>query len=207
MDASTQITRLLHEVESGRDGALDELMRVVYADLERVAAAHLRRRFGRRAEAVTLEPAALVNESFLKLIRHRAKYDSRGHFFATATKVMLHVLLDYVDQRNARKRGGDRTRISFSFAEHNEVEPASAGREGGEIHVGLEPLVKALGELEKLDSRKADVVKMRVVWNMTNDEIAESLGVSRPTVERDWRFAKAWLADEAGAQFPAGRGG
>jgi len=192
------ITRLLHDVDAGREGALDELMRVVHADLERVASAHLRRRFGARAGAVTLEPAALVNESFLKLIRHRVRYDSSGHFFATATKVMLRVLLDYCDQRNARKRGGDRTRVSFSVAEAQAAAPGSA-EGGGALQVGLEPLVEALGRLEVLDARKAEVVKMRVVWGLTNDEIAESLGVSRPTVERDWRFAKAWLAEEAGA--------
>lgn len=197
MDSAAQITRLLHEVETGRDGALDELMRVVYADLERMATGQLRKRFGGMANAITLEPAALVNESFLKLIRHRATYDSRGHFFAVATKTMLHVLLDYVDQRNAQKRGGDRTRISFAVAANQVADDASSG--AGALHVELRPLVTALEGLEKLDARKADVVKMRVVWGMTNDEIAESLGISRPTVERDWRFAKAWLAEEAGA--------
>jgi len=195
VDAEAPITRLLQDIDAGRPGAMDELMRVVHADLERVAAAHLRRRFGARAQAVTLEPAAIVNESFLKLIRHRQQYDSRGHFFATATKVMLHVLLDYVDQRNAQKRGGDRDRISFSLAERDAAD-RNAGA-GGTIEVGLQPMVRALAELEKLDARKADVVKMRVIWGMTNDEIAESLGVSRPTAERDWRFAKSWLAEQA----------
>lgn len=187
------ITRLLGEVHSGKDGALDELMRVVYADLERAAAAQLRDRFGQRALHVTLEPAALVNESFMKLIRHRYQYDNRGHFFAIATKVMLNVLIDYCRQRNAAKRGGDRTRISFSFAANQADRP-----DDGKLHVQIEPLAEALQKLEELDSRKADVVKMRVVWGMTNDEIAVALDVSRPTVERDWRFAKAWLAEQVG---------
>ena len=196
---SAEITRLLHAVDAGDDGALDALMQVVHRDLERVAQSHLRRRFGAQAAAITLEPAALVNESFLKLIRHRTRYDNRGHFFAVATKAMLHVLLDYCDQRNARKRGGDRTRVSFSIAERDAPDRGAAGREAAAMHVGLHPLVEALERLEALDARKADVVKMRVVWAMTNDEIAESLGVSRPTIERDWRFAKAWLMEEAGA--------
>lgn len=201
MTADANITRLLREVDAGKPGALDELMRAVHVDLERVAGAHLRRRFGAQAGAVTLEPAALVNESFLKLIRHRVKYDSRGHFFATATKVMLRVLLDYCDQRNARKRGGDRARVSFSFVDgcsaRGDDKPSDNEAQDA-LHVELKPLVQALERLEALDARKADVVKMRVVWGLTNDQIAESLGVSRPTVERDWRFAKAWLAEEAG---------
>lgn len=197
-----QITKLLDDVNEGRDGALDELMKVVYEDLERVARSHLRKRFGARANSVTLEPAALVNESFMKLIRGRQTYDSRGHFFALATKVMLQVLLDYCRQRNAKKRGGDRTRITFSAAVDRAEADAggSAGPAfGSAINVGLEPLVEAMERLEQMDPRKADVVKLRVVWGLTNDEIAASLGVSRPTVERDWRFAKAWLAEEAGA--------
>lgn len=187
------ITRLLGEAQAGRDGALDELMRVVYRDLECAAAAQLRDRFGPRAMHVTLEPAALVNESFMKLIRHRYKYDSRGHFFAIATKVMLNVLIDYCRRQNAAKRGGDRTRISFSVAANQVHQP-----DDGKLHVQIEPLAKALQTLEELDSRKADVVKMRVVWGMSNDEIAVALDVSRPTVERDWRFAKAWLAEQVG---------
>lgn len=192
------ITRLLDEVNAGRDGALDDLMQVVYSDLERLAKSHLHKHFGSRANSMTLEPAALVNESFMKLIRKRDRYDSRGHFFALATKVMLQVLVDYCRQRNAKKRGGDRTRITFSAA----LDQHGLEDEPDRMNIGLEPLVEALNQLEQLSPRKADVVKMRIVWGLTIDEIATSLGVSSSTVEREWRFAKAWLAEEAGALDP-----
>ena len=92
---SNDITLLLRKMEEGEAGALDQLMRVVYDDLERMAASHLRRQFGERMGQLTLEPAALVNESFLRLIKQRKAYDNRGQFFAIATKVMLRVLMDY----------------------------------------------------------------------------------------------------------------
>lgn len=194
MATVAEITKLLNDAQKGRDGAMDELLRIVYAELEQVAANHLRRQFGANANQVTLEPAALVNESFLKLLHYREKYDSRGHFFSIATKTMLNVLLDYVRRRNAQKRGGKHKRVSFSIAADQVQAPDDRA-----VHVDLEPLAAALEELDRLDSRKADVVKMRILWGMTNEQVATSLGVSRPTVERDWRFAKAWLVEEVSA--------
>ena len=101
MTDAGDFTRLLHAVDAGRDGAMDDLMEAAYEDLDRVARKHLSARFGRDLPGVTLEPAALVNESFMKLIRQRARFDNRGHFFAIATKVMLRVLTDY--QRSRRR--------------------------------------------------------------------------------------------------------
>ena len=96
-----KITLLLRDVEAGRDGALDALMNAVYADLERMARSQLRKQFGPQAPRLSLEPAALVNESFMKLIRQRAVYDNRGHFFSIATRMMLRVLMDYRRQHGA----------------------------------------------------------------------------------------------------------
>ncbi len=190
-----EITRLLHEVDAGSTGAMDELMQAVYADLERVARRHMGQAFGPGLPGVTLEPAALVNESFMKLIKQRNAYDNRGQFFAIATKVMLRVLVDYQRRRSAAKRGGDRQRITLQLDGHPNIEGASPT--GEPIEVGC--LVTALERLESLDARKADVVKLRVVWGLEMREIAESLGVSLATVERDWSFSKAWLAREANA--------
>lgn len=192
MAATDHITVLLQDVESGADGALDRLMEAVYEQLQHVAEKHMRQRFGQGLAGVTMEPAALVNESFMKLIKQRSSYDNRGHFFAIATKVMLRVLTDYQRRRNAAKRGGDLDRVTLSL---NDGSVASGHQP--ETIIEVDALVGALDRLEDLDSRKADVVKMRVVWGLEMREVAQSLGVSLATVERDWSFAKAWLAREA----------
>ena len=113
MAAEGEITRLLRDVETGREGDLDELMALVYADLERMAGSYLRKHYGNRAKSITLEPAALVNESFLKLIKQCNKYDNRGHFLSIASRMMLRVLIDDRRRRDARMRGGGGTHITL----------------------------------------------------------------------------------------------
>ena len=189
------ITQLRRAIDEGSNGAMDKLMEAVYADLERVAQRHMDQAFGPGLAGVTLEPAALVNESFMKLIKQRNAYDNRGQFFAIATKVMLRVLVDYQRRRSAAKRGGDRQRITLQL--DGQPNRDTASRAEMPIEVGC--LVTALERLESLDPRKADVVKLRVVWGLEMREIAESLGVSLATIERDWSFSKAWLAREASA--------
>ena len=191
MPACDDITRLLYAIDEGRPGAMDDLMEAVYVDLERVARRHMDRQFGRGLPGVTLEPAALVNESFLRLIKQRKKYGNRGQFFAIATKVMLRVLIDYQRQRRAVKRGGAHRRVTLSLEG-----PAGSAPD---TMIGVETLLEGLDRLESLDQRKADVVKLRVIWGLEMREIAAALDVSLATVERDWSFAKAWLAREAAA--------
>ncbi len=191
------ITRLLKDVNQGRGGALDDLMRAVYDDLQHVAERHMTQRFGRDLPGVTMEPAALVNESFLKIIKQRNTYDNRGQFFAIATRIMLRVLVDYQRQRAAGKRGGDLKRITLSLAEGPPAAPANGSTASDDAIIEVDTLVEALGRLEALDARKADVVKMKVVWGLQMREIAHSLGVSLATIERDWTFSKAWLARDA----------
>ncbi len=186
------ITILLRQAEGGQAGALDELMDLVYRDLEGIALSHLSRRFGQRANVVTMEPAALVNETFLRLIKQRKTYDNRGQFFAVATKVMLRVLVDYQRHRLAARRGGGRKRITLFL----DGRPSPTRGPGKATQIEIECLVQALERLEVLDPRQAEVVKLRVVWGLDIQEMADALGLSRSTVKRDWRFAKAWLMDE-----------
>jgi len=191
----TDITRLLHAVEAGDPDASERLMEAVYADLERVAQRHMTERFGHGLPGVTLEPAALVNESFMSLIRQRKPFDNRQQFFAIATRIMLRVLVDYQRHRGAARRGGRAQRVALSLAEPAGPAPsAAAGNDADEIDV--ESLVAALDRLEALDQRKADVVKLRVVWGLDMRQTAKTLDISLATAERDWSFSKAWLLRE-----------
>jgi RNA polymerase sigma factor (TIGR02999 family) len=190
------ITLLLRRIEDGERTALDDLMRVVYGDLERMAASQLRRQFGDHANQITLEPAALVNESFLKLIKQRKGFDNRGQFFAIATKLMLRVLTEYRRTKLAAKRGGGsgiEPRMTLAVDRRQRAEQATPEHE-----IEIEEVVKVLEAMETLDPRRAEIVKMRVVWGMTVPEVAEALDVSPSSVDRDWRWAKAWMAEELG---------
>jgi RNA polymerase sigma factor (TIGR02999 family) len=203
MIETARITTLLQDAHAGREGAMDELMSVVYSDLERVAHRHMHERFGQGMRRLTLEPAGLVNESFLRLLRQKQGFENRQQFFAIATRIMLRVLIDYCRQRAAAKRGGggaareslDRITITFddTLTSTDPSNRAAGGAGSGEVDV--DALSAALDALEALDPRKADVVRMRVVWGLPHEAIAEALAISVPTVERDWRFARAWLAN------------
>jgi RNA polymerase sigma factor (TIGR02999 family) len=181
-----EITLWLGRAAAGDDEAQERVAAWAYGDLERLAARRLRRAYGARAAALTLEPAALVNETFLRLLESPVGFDNRRHFLAFASRVMLSALVDYQRGRSARKRGGDRVRVTLSGLVEDRMADA-----------GIVPadFAKALAELETLDARKADVVRLRVLWGAASAETARLLEISIPTVERDWRFARSWLAD------------
>ena len=185
-DAMDRITTLLGEAQDGRPEALQEVMSLVYPELLRRAQAQLRGYYRGGTPNPTLEPAALVSEAYLRIIRQRARYDNRGHFFAIASQLMLRVLLDHERAQGRRKRGGDFVRVSLSEA--SEL-PASQD-------CTVEAFVQVLERLEVLDRRAADVVKARLLWGLTVAEIAESFDLSARTVERELAFAQRWLAVE-----------
>lgn len=180
------ITALLRQAEAGDAAALDAAIAVVYADLKGRARAYMHRHYGAEAARMTLQPTALVNETYLRLLKQRTRYADRGHFLAIATRVMLRVLADHQRAARARKRGGDGIRVTLSGL-------SFTGDDAGATASDLE---EALERLEALDERKADVVRLRAIWGMEMREVAETLGISLATAERDWRFAKSWLADE-----------
>ena len=180
-----EITRLLAEAHEGRAAALDEVVGLVYDDLRRIAAKQLRRR--QQGAPVSLEPTELVSEAYLKLIKQRKRYDSRGHFFAIATRVMLRVLMDHHRAKGRAKRGGDWIRLSLSKADG-----ALAREPGFEVPV----LVEALERLEALSPRTAEITKLHVLWGLGIADVAEALELSVSTVEREWRFARRWLGSE-----------
>lgn len=182
-----EITVLLQRADAGEPGAMDALMEAVYADLERIAAGKMRQQFGAGMAGVTLEPAALVHETFLKLIDQSYRFENRRHYFALATQVMLRVLVDYHRRRGAAKRGGDQIRLTLTGIGED------AGRQD---EIAVQDIAEAIERLEALDSTRAEVVKLKVIWGFTTAEIARTLDLSTATVERYWRFARAWLAGE-----------
>jgi RNA polymerase sigma factor (TIGR02999 family) len=182
------ITQLLQNAEAGEVGALDQVVTALYEDLRRRARSYLQRHYGAKTAGVTLQPTALVNETYLRLLKQRTRYADRGHFLAIATRVMLRVLADYQRARHAQKRGGEAVQVTLS----------GLGAEDGGMSATAADLADALERLEALDERKADVVRLRAIWGIEMREVADALGISLATAERDWRFARSWLADALG---------
>lgn len=187
MGESGDITRLLRAAGEGDTEARDRLAARVYADLERIAAGKLRARFGPDVAALTLEPSALVNETFLKLLTRDYPLADRREFFSLATTVMLNVLADYQRRKATEKRGGDRLRVTLS-----RLGEAAAPDSAYEVNV----LIDALQRLAELNPRHAETLRLKIVWGFTNAEIGEIVGTSVATVERDLRFSRSWLAAE-----------
>jgi RNA polymerase sigma factor (TIGR02999 family) len=180
------VTLWLQRSAEGDQEALERLAAWASGVLEDLAARRMRRHLGTRSSGLTLEPSALVNETFLKLLDQPLGFENRRHFLAFANKVMLRVLIDYQRQRGAAKRGGDAVRVTISG-----LSAESPGKS-----IDFLAFEQALERLEQADPRKAEVVKLRTMWGFEIAAIAELLEVSVPTVQRDWRFAKAWLAEE-----------
>jgi RNA polymerase sigma-70 factor, ECF subfamily len=183
-EAAQNITQLLLTWNDGNPEALEKLMPLVYDELHRQAARFLRRE---RADH-TLQTTALIHEAYLKLVDEREmNWESRTHFFAIAANIMRRILIDYARAKNAEKRGGDYLKIPLEEAE------AVAGKEKG---IDLMALDEALTKLEKIDRRQARIVELRYFGDLTLEETAKALDVSRTTVADDWAMARAWLHRE-----------
>jgi len=178
-----EITRLLGAFKSGDPSAESRLMELTYRELRKIAAGHLRReRSGR-----SLQTADLVHEAYLRLVDQTSlPWRDRSDFFRIAAHVMRQILVDRARKRHAVKRGGGAPEISLDRA-LNIAEAQSAD---------LLALEEALARLERVDTRQCQVVEMRFFAGMSEDEVAEVLGVSARTINRDWRMARAWLYKE-----------
>jgi RNA polymerase sigma factor (TIGR02999 family) len=181
--ATPNITELLVAWGHGDQGALDALAPLVQRELHRVAARQLA---GERPGHI-LQPTALVNEAYLRLIDwHDVKWQNRAHFFGVAARIMRRVLVDVARARGRTKRGG--AAIQVSLADVVDVAlPATHD---------LVLLDDALNTLETLDPRQSQVVELRFFGGLSLEEVAEALHVSVGTVRRDWSLAQAWLYRE-----------
>lgn len=186
MENQGEITRLFESAAEGNATAFEQVVELVYDELEAMASRALRQRFD-GFHGITLEPAALVNETLMRLLPKRPEFANRRHFFAFASKVMRRALIDYQRSRGRVKRGGDALRVTLTDLGAE----ASTSPEADAVQIS-----EVLDRLEELDPRKCEVVQLKFFWGLEMAEIARILGVSLATVERDWSFSRAWLARE-----------
>jgi len=175
-----QVTQLLIDWGNGDKAALDKLIPLVHNELRRLARHYMRR----ERAGHTLQTTALVNEAYLRLIDQRnVRWQNRAHFMAIAAQLMRRILVDQARRRQRQKRGGDASKVTLDDA-------LVVSQERGEDLIALDA---ALTELCVIDERKSKIVELRFFGGLSIEEAAEALAISAPTVQREWRLAKAWL--------------
>jgi RNA polymerase sigma-70 factor (ECF subfamily) len=189
---ASELTQLLNAWCQGDARALDQLAPLVESELRRVARAYL----SKEEPGHTLQPTALINEAYLRLIEWKTvEWRNRAHFYAVAAKMMRRVLVSHAVSRGSLKRGGDAVLVSLVEAE------SLTDQENAEI-VALDA---ALDRLARFDPRKSQLVELRFFGGLTAEEAAEVMGSSLRTVNREWSLARAWLFRELqGETGPAG---
>ena len=181
MDGRREITVLVDRWTGGDRAALDEMLPAIYGELRRLAAVYL----ARERAGHTLQPTALVHETYLKLIQQRqVDWHNRAQFLGVAANAMRRVLLHHAEHRNAQKGVGTRERVTLDEALATLEQSAT---------VDLIDLNAALDKLAALDARQARVVELRIFGGLTIEEAADVLTVSPATVKRDWDVARLWL--------------
>ncbi len=179
-----ELTRMLQAWGEGDASVLERLTPIVYAELHRIA----RRNLAQEREGHLLQPTALVNEAFVRLLGEApVEWANRAHFFGFSARLMRQILIDFARAQGTAKRGHRSPHVGLSAA--------------GDVMVGqsdpidLIDLDQALDDLAQLDARQAQLVELRYFGGLENAEIAVVLGISEPTVVREWRVARAWLFD------------
>jgi RNA polymerase sigma factor (TIGR02999 family) len=177
------VTELLRAWSDGDDGALEQLLPLVEAQLRRLARGYM----GRERPGHTLQTTALINEAFLRLTdARRVRWQDRAHFLGISARLMRRVLVDHARTRGYLKRGGGAQRVTLHEGLVTSPDPA----------LDVVALDRALEALAKVDARKSRIVELRFFGGLTVEETAEVLHVSPDTVKRDWRLAKLLLLRE-----------
>jgi len=182
-DSAGNVTRLLNSAAAGDPRAPAELLDLVYEALRGIA----QQRMAGERQAHTLQATALVHEAYIRLLgKPDVQWAGRGHFFRAAAEAMRKILIDHARARSAEKRGGGKAALSISGMADlaSPIDPA-----------GFLALDEAISRLEQVDSQAASVVRLRFYAGLSEDAVAESLGISQRTVRRDWAFARGWLRD------------
>jgi RNA polymerase sigma-70 factor, ECF subfamily len=181
---ASDVTHLLVAWKGGNNDALNTLMPLVYGELRRIAASHLRR----ERPGHTLQPTALIHEAYLRMVQSRQpQWEDRIHFFGIASRVMRNILVDSARRSRAQKRGGG------AIVDAEDVDGVAAQRD-----LDLLRLDDALNTLAELDERKCRAIEMKYFGGLSREEIAGALGTSPATVGRELRLAEAWLRRETG---------
>lgn len=182
-----EITQLLRAWNEGDASALERLTPLVYQELHRLAHRHLAREHG----SPSLQPSALVNEAYLRLMdAQQVNWQNRAHFFGVSSRLMRQILVDFARQRSSHKRGGEVSIVGL----------ADTPQEGTNLaHTRSEELIAlddALNVLATLHQRQSQIVELRFFGGLSEREIATVLNISERTVRSDWRVARAWLQRE-----------
>jgi RNA polymerase sigma factor (TIGR02999 family) len=179
----TEVTRILQSMEAGDAKRADELLPLVYEELRKLAAAKM----ANESSTQTLQPTALVHEAWLRLTgNENVKWNSRAHFFGAAAEAMRRILIDNARRKRALRHGGDQKRVDLQ-----DIDVAEVAKEDELLDMN-----DALEEFAMIDKQKAELVKLRYFIGLSVDESAAILGVSVPTANRWWVFARAWLFDK-----------
>jgi RNA polymerase sigma factor (TIGR02999 family) len=183
---TNDVTQLLVDWSNGDEGALRELLPLVYDELHRLAETYMRR----ERPGHTLQPTALVHEAYLRLVdQTRVRWRNRAHFIGVAAQLMRRVAVKHAERHRAAKRGGGALRMPFD-------EAALPGTASEEDVIALD---EALERLKQLDPRQSRIVELRFFGGLTGKEMTAVLGVSQATLDREWRAARAWLRRELAA--------
>ncbi len=178
-----EITQILDDWKNGDESAVDRLFPFVYDELKKRAKAYLQNERNNH----TLQPTALVNEAYLRLVDvNNIDWQNRVHFFAVASNIMRRILVEHARALNAQKRGGNHAKIPLDDIQISIKKNANE----------LLNIDEALKKLSEIDERKSLVVEMKFFGGMNQKEIASYLDVAPRTIQRDWKFAKLWLYRE-----------
>lgn len=192
------ITEILQALNAGDSTAYEKLIPVIYSELHKIAKHHIRLERSNH----TLQPTALINEAYLRLVKDRhPSWQNRKHFFGAAAEVMRRVLVDYARKRNADKRGLElmvtlEEDVLQSMPDHR-IDSAHDGS-----NIDILDLHVALVKLENLNPRMGRIVELRFFGDLSFKEIAEMMDISERTVKRQWPLAKSWLYREMSSELP-----
>jgi RNA polymerase sigma factor (TIGR02999 family) len=179
----SSITALLQQLSDGDRSVEAGLIPRLYDELHRLAARHMRHERGNH----TLQPTALVHEAYERLVQQpQIPWQSRAHFYATASQLMRHILVDHARARQAEKRGGNQNKVTLDESVLQTTNQS----------VNVLDLHDALERLAQFDIRQLRIVELHFFGGMTFEEIALVLSISDRTVKRDWRMARAWLREQ-----------